>query len=291
MDTRRRLRTSSMVALVLGTCAAAAHTACIGPPPKVADDADAGVSEKDAGNSGKADSGPKTRAEDSSTTGSDGDAAREAAQESGVCENLETDAASAPDDAGPCQATAAAGAIALTGTYQSAVAMGGYAYAYNDGPPWGMCPTPSTICVDSTALCTAGVTSSQRGSDYSCFGGGVGFNLNQVVSTAGESPPALAYAIPSDSPGIAYILSAPKLPSAGLEVVIDHAGLDFCAVLTTVSGRAAWSSFNSKCYDTPPDGVPLAGPPDDATYINFQIGSPMCTTEPFDFCVNYVSFE
>jgi hypothetical protein len=49
-----------------------------------------------------------------------------------------------------------------------------------------------------------------------------------------------------------------------------------------------WASFNTKCYDTPPDGVALTAAPS-STHVEFQVPS-AAAVEAWDFCVTALSF-
>jgi hypothetical protein len=192
------------------------------------------------------------------------------------------------------------GGLVLTGGYLSTAAgnpgMGGYAFAYEDmegAPPTGseVCmegcsqsaPAVTIACSTSTALCGHGVLGESVATNmYAAFGGGVGFNLNQpMASTTAAMPFA------TTGSGIAYTLSS--LPTSGVRVQIDHGGVTYCAPATAASGTVAWASFNTKCYDAPPDGVALTGAPADATQIEFQMVS-TATSVTDDFCVTAVSF-
>jgi hypothetical protein len=203
-----------------------------------------------------------------------------------------------PDAAAPvpCSATVSAGAIPLSSNFLTAGAAGtklggalGYAYFYNDSMN-GVGGT-STSCLDSTALCTVGMTdiSNVTGSFY---GAGIGFNLNQAQSTSCTSTPINSFTVPT-SDGISYTLS--NLPPGGARLIIGNAvttngvstGTDYCAPLPSASGTIPWAQFNSECWtDT---GTFLTAAPPGPIHIN--IGLPSGTTaNSFDFCVESIGF-
>ena len=74
--------------------------------------------------------------------------------------------------------------------------MGGYAFAYNDGPT---SPTPgsctgsaaTTTCLDPNALCVSGSLGvASTATPYNCYGGGMGINVGQAMAgTATNTPP------------------------------------------------------------------------------------------------------
>jgi hypothetical protein len=181
-------------------------------------------------------------------------------------------------DGGPaCTAPINAGAIALSPTNYvaaSVIGQGGYAYGYDDN-------AGSTVCLDSTALCATGSTAV---ASSTVWGAGIGFNLDQAVGTmANPNPTVGSYA--ASGAGIAYGLSG--LPSQGARILIDHAGTDYCAVLSAASGTLAWADFNTKCWDD--SGTTLTGAPSDATHIEVQVVADGTTT-PFSFCVDSIGF-
>jgi hypothetical protein len=153
---------------------------------------------------------------------------------------------------------------------------GGYAYAYSDGTGGGA--GTSTSCVDSSAFCgtvKTGATSSTT------WGGGIGVELNQPVNST-----AVTFAVVGF--GIQYSLSMPAFPSAGMHIVIDHAGVDYCAILSGTAGTVPWSSLNTKCWN-PTTGTTLTGPPQDATHVNFQVNAGAAPTT-VSFCVTSLAF-
>jgi hypothetical protein len=173
-----------------------------------------------------------------------------------------------------------ASAIPLVNGYQSSVAVGGYAYAYTDSQT---APIPSTACVDSNALCGAGITQ-VADSKGNTWGAGVGITLNQAMATSSTNPPANQFPLPATSTGVRYALSA--LPAQGAKLIIDNAGVDYCANITAVTGTIDWISFNTKCWDG--SGTALEAPPT-ATHLQFQ-ATAVASATPFDFCVTSVAF-
>jgi hypothetical protein len=182
-------------------------------------------------------------------------------------------AVDAADGASACTPTAGADAIILTGLELNTSPSGeaSYAYSFSDG-------VASTVCLSSTALCIAGQTAVARAPIV--WGSGVGFSLNQ-----GSSTQLNPYGVPTSADAIAYTLS--NFPIQGARVTIDSGGAEYCSPLRSASGFATWNTFNTACWDG--SGVTLSGPPQDATKIQFIVPAGS-VAEPFDFCVESVSF-
>jgi hypothetical protein len=173
----------------------------------------------------------------------------------------------------------AAGAIPLATNFlePKVIGSGGYAYAYSDAAKGGM----SSACVDTLALCGAGMTGAMS---TDTWGAGIGVNLNQAMSTSAASPPIGMMAVTGS--GISYTLS--NLPSQGARIIIDNAGMDYCAPLSAASGTVKWADFNLTCWAPTPSGD-LSGAPTTATHLNFQVDAATAAA-PFDFCVTAASF-
>jgi hypothetical protein len=196
-----------------------------------------------------------------------------------------------------CQATVAAGAIATTPAstfiagYQSAVGMGGYSYVFSDSTGADPCTTsPTTICIDSSAVCVAGTTGVSV-APYNCYGGGFGINVNQAINSTTLG----TYSVPTTSTGITYALSnVPTIASGGMriEVVTGTAAASstntYCTPITAASGTVPWTSLAQSCYITPP-GVALTGPPTDLQQLEFAIYDGTTATA-FNICVDSISF-
>lgn len=180
---------------------------------------------------------------------------------------------------GTCSATMAAGAIPLATNFLApkVIGNGGYAYAYSDAAKGGA----SSACVDTLALCGAGMTGAMSAATW---GGGIGVNLDQIMATTSTSPPIGKFA--ATGSGISYTLS--NLPSQGARIIIDSGAMDYCAPLSTASGTVKWADFNLTCWAPTPAGD-LSGAPADATHVNFQVDA-SAAAAPFDFCVTAVSF-
>jgi hypothetical protein len=176
---------------------------------------------------------------------------------------------------------------------------GGYAFAYDD-------TLGSIVCLDGcpnvdstllpcsgsgTLLCGHGTLAENSATStppYSIYGGGIGFALNQPMGTSAASPVQAPFA--ATGSGISYTVSS--LPTNGLRLAIDHGGatIQYCATLLTASGTVPWASFNTMCYDTPPDGVALTAAPSDAHQIEFQMPTVTTATATADVCIMAVSF-
>ena len=171
---------------------------------------------------------------------------------------------------------------------------GGYAFAYQDTSGSDVCldgcPASGATCTVAPAtsmLCTHGILAANPTAPYAAYGGGIGFNLNQALATSATATVAMAFV--TTGSGISYTVTS--VPANGLRVQIDHGGVTYCAPAspTALTATVAWTSFNTKCYDAPPDGVALTAAPADATQIEFQMVT-VATAGTGDFCVTAVSF-
>jgi hypothetical protein len=169
---------------------------------------------------------------------------------------------------------------------------GGYAFSYQDTVGSDVCldgcPASGATCTPAPAtsmLCTHG-TLLANPAPYTAFGGGIGFNLNQMMATS-ATPTAISPFAATGS-GISYTVSS--LPANGLRIQIDHGGSanQYCANVTTASGVIPWANLTLMCYNTPP-GAALTGPPSDATQIEFQMVT-VASAGTGDFCITAVGF-
>jgi hypothetical protein len=147
----------------------------------------------------------------------------------------------------------------------------GYEYAYGDTGP------DTTHCAATNDACLRGTTSVVNPPTYSDYGIGIGINLTQT-------PPSVVQLTGS---GLTVQLS--NLPPSGIRVVVTVAGVDYCAPLTSNPTTIPWGSFNTKCYDSPPDGTALAAAP--ATpHIEIQAVS-TSNENTIDFCIEKLSWQ
>ncbi len=165
--------------------------------------------------------------------------------------------------------TVQTGAIRLSSDYQSLLGTGGYAYAFGD-------PT-STACNDSAYLCVEGRTAPVSTTVY---GAGLGVNLNQAVGASAKG----TVIVPAADTGISYALAG-TLSAAGVTIIIDGGGTDYCASVTATSGTVPWSSF----FTCTGAATVLAGAPDAASHIQIQVSAGVSPLS-FDFCVTALSF-
>ena len=165
---------------------------------------------------------------------------------------------------------------------QTTVGSGGYAFQLVDCATAGC----STACVDSTTLCGAGTTGVQNAT-YTIYGSGFGFDVSEGVGTGAKptiTPTAtgLSYSVDSlPTNGLQIVLSSPAFPaSAGPCYLIKPGG--------AATGTILWGSFNTKCYDNPPDGTPFTQA-SGITGINFQVPATTAAST-WNFCVTAISF-
>jgi hypothetical protein len=147
---------------------------------------------------------------------------------------------------------------------------GGYDFTYSDTGP------NTAICIAKNSVCVVGTLSAQSSSDY---GAGVGINLGPALDAGSPAPVQLT------GTGITVKLS--NIPAGGARLQVTVGGTAYCAAITTNPATIPWASFNTKCYDSPPDGTALTGAP--AT-TNVEISLPSGSTEQsFNFCVEQIT--
>jgi hypothetical protein len=179
-----------------------------------------------------------------------------------------------------CTATVASNAIPLSCGYAAAslpggVTPGGYTFAFSDSGG-------STACVDATAFCASGISAAANAT-FTNFGGGIGVNLDQQ-----SAPPSTVNSVSlAGTQGVSYALS--NLPP-GARIAVESGGTQFCSNLTSASGTVPWGSFNTKCFDSPPDGVALTPASALATSIQFEVPS-ATTAQTWSFCVTALTFS
>ena len=148
-------------------------------------------------------------------------------------------------------------------------AVTGALFSYGDTGPM------TTACLAPTTACMAGTLTPANPPTYSYYGAGIGINLGPAVGTAMPTPVQLG------GTGISITLS--NLPAGGARLQVNVGGTAYCAAITTATATIPWASFNTKCYDTPPDGTALTGAP--AT-PNVQVALPSGAAElTYDFCI------
>lgn len=156
-----------------------------------------------------------------------------------------------------------------------ASAPGGYAYSYAD-------KAGSSSCSSESAFCGEGTTTVQTSTNSStAWGAGIGVNLDQMMGSM--VPGACA----ANGAGITYAVSG-TLPPQGMRLIIDSAGMDYCAPLSAVSGMVPWASFNTACWE-PSTGTALTSAPSMATHVEFQVNA-TSAAGTFDFCVTSLEF-
>jgi hypothetical protein len=201
-------------------------------------------------------------------------------------------------DGGTCAAAAGTAGLPLSCTYLASGASGikgaeGYAYVFTD-------TGGSTACLNEKAFCASGMTTvllpNNDAAASTTYGAGLGVNLNQAEATSPTPPPNNPYTFPAGTTGISYTLDSFNFPNTQVRLNVGDndgtTGTDYCAIITAASGTVPWSDFNSKCYDVPPDGASLTGPPPSTIHLQFTVtsASSATTAQPFNFCITALSF-
>ena len=210
-------------------------------------------------------SSSSTTASSSSTT---------ASSSSTTASSSSTTASSSSSGTTACspQPTVAFGALSCPGGLCSvgSPAVSGYDFGYKDIGPM------TTFCLATNAACMKGTLTAVNPPSYSYYGAGLGINLGPIVG--GTTMPA-----PVQLGGTGISIALSSFPASGLRVQVTVGGVAYCASLATASATIPWAGFNTKCYDSPPDGVALTGAPA-ATDIEVQVPAGS-TEESYDFCI------
>jgi hypothetical protein len=168
--------------------------------------------------------------------------------------------------------TADAGALACPAG-KCAIGNGGYEFVYGDMGPM------TTYCAAKDTACAAGTLTPANPPSYSYYGAGFGINLGPAVGMGDPAPVQLT--------GTGITIKLSNMPSGGARLAVTVAGVSYCAPITTNPATITWAQFNTKCYDSPPDGVALTGAP--ATphvEVNLPSGASALS---FDFCVEQLT--
>lgn len=151
----------------------------------------------------------------------------------------------------------------------------GYVYAYGDTGP------TTTYCAGATEACIDGTTTPTNPPTYSYYGIGLGINLGPSMGATMPAPVQLG--------GTAVTVNLSTMPANGARVLVNVGGSDYCAVMSTNPATIDWSAFNTKCYDSPPDGTALTSAP--ATpHIAVQAVSGTAE-ETVAFCIDALSWQ
>ncbi|MEP7120881.1 MAG: hypothetical protein ABJE95_08230 [Byssovorax sp.] len=157
----------------------------------------------------------------------------------------------------------------------------GYGFVYSDMKDGGA----STITQKGTSLCASGVAGKVVGMAYSTYwGAGIGVNLNQKAMPMSPVDP-----IQLTGSGVSIGLATP--PATEVRVVLDDAGVAYCAVLTGPSTSLVWSDFNTTCWDKTIAGSKSMTKAPLATSIKVQVVTSADADRPFDYCIASITFN
>ena len=152
-----------------------------------------------------------------------------------------------------------------------------HGYAFNYADALGTTITPGTSMTyascGTTCMLTAmgSVIIANAANSYSTYAG-IGFNLNQP-SSGGAATPTI---VPQGS-GVTIGFTA-STGTDQLRAQITDGTTQYCYVITGTSPvTIPWSSFNTKCYDTTPDGTAYSKQPINALQLQVAGGSMAAT--------------
>jgi hypothetical protein len=135
----------------------------------------------------------------------------------------------------------------------------GYAFTFTETPNCGSTITPKDFaaCTAPCALSSSGMISTATATNSYCAVVGMGFSINQPV---GVTTPA-TLAPKGQGIKVTFSESAGTLPFR-VQLRDDSTGTGYCYSVTGASPvMIPYDSFNTKCYDSPPDGVAYAKTP------------------------------
>ena len=160
----------------------------------------------------------------------------------------------------------------------------GYEYAFGDSGPM------TTECASMSQACVKGTLTPANPPSYSYYGAALGISLGPAVPANPGGDPT-----PVQLTGAGVTIKLSNLPTQGARLVLTAGetatvkGTDYCANITTNPATIPWSGFNTKCYDSPPDGVALTAAP---TTPHLQISVPSgAAAGSFDFCVETLTWQ
>jgi hypothetical protein len=193
----------------------------------------------------------------------------------------------AASDAGSCSATSTGGIPITAVNYQSSVGKGGYAWSFHDS----CAGYASTACLATGSLCGSGSDVPSGGNDSTCYGGGLGLNVDQALSSAN------VLATQAQASGLTYLISGDLLSSMRVQICTAPLsgntcpdGKLYCANLTSTTATIAWSDFNTQCW-SPSTGTALAANPlPSISQVSFLVPSASSISTAWDFCVDFLGF-
>jgi hypothetical protein len=181
------------------------------------------------------------------------------------------------------------GTLAVTSKYVAAGTCGGYAYTYANGTATIAPACTSTGCtpeLDAAKICASGEV--PPSATYANTAG-IGFSIFQ--SRTGDPTPLKL----TGTNLVVNITNNATSSTLRVQLTQDTTGtLDaFCYDISGKTGAITipLSSFNTKCYDSPPDGTALTAAK--GVYA-IEINAPCAaatTTNTYDFCVNSVTMK
>jgi hypothetical protein len=132
----------------------------------------------------------------------------------------------------------------------------GYAFTFTETPVCGSTITPANFstCTTTCALTASGTVGAATSANSYCAVVGLGFNINQTGGATTGSPLAPT--------GNGLMVSFAETGAASMKFRVqlrdDSTGTSYCYNATSSPVMIPYSSFNTKCYDTTPDGSPYA---------------------------------
>ncbi len=163
-----------------------------------------------------------------------------------------------------------------TGGWVSAPAANGTCwngYAYNFADALGTTITPPTSmtyasCTTTCPLTAMGTVAAANAANSYATYAGIGFNINQTQGSGSGTPPTLTPA------GSGLTISFTATTSLALRAQISDGTTNWCYAITGTSPvTIPYGSFNTKCYDTPADGVAYAKNPISAFQLQVPGGA------------------
>ena len=153
--------------------------------------------------------------------------------------------------------------MATTGGLVTAPAIGGgcwrgYAFTFTETPNCGSTITPKdfSACTTTCSLSAMGMIATATAANSYCAVVGMGFNINQASgATTGSQLAPTGTGIK-----VSFTESAGTLPFR-IQLRDEVSQTNYCYNATTSPAMIPYSSFNTKCYDTPADGTAYAKTP------------------------------
>jgi hypothetical protein len=171
--------------------------------------------------------------------------------------------------------------------------MGGFPFTYSDshnvasqepGKSTALLASDGTLCMSGYVMRLPPDPTQKQYEDY--WGCGIGVGLDRAAK-GGDAPD-----VPHTLAGTGITVDTTAIPACTTaRIVLDDDGAkpEYCALFRTPGVEIPWRAFNTECWNNPPTGKALTGPPATRA-IKVQLVTSVLEACPFrDFCITRIS--